>query len=102
MSAMAFSIFQYNLLGTAAGLLGFPISYSFLGYDQPLKAIKREEINLTYVIGMLCGATISAKGLILAAKATDSLSVVPMLYSGLIMVLGLVATHESYVRGFLE
>lgn len=102
-SVMATSIFQYDTTGTAAGILGFPIGYTVLrSNDFPFRREVFDSKKSLYAAGMLIGSLITAKGLVVAAQATETLRIAPMIYSGVIMMTGLVLTHELYVRGFLK
>lgn len=102
-SAMAASIFQYNLAGTMLGILGFPLGYNVLRADKfSLKNVYFSKREYLYFFGMFIGASIAAKGLVIAAQATRTLELAPMVYSGVIMMIGLSLTHEIYVRGFLK
>ena len=99
---MSYSVFQYSLLGTAAGIIGIISSYSLLGTSSISKNDILNSITNFMLIPMVLGSLVTAYGLIVAAKATETLSLGPMTYSGIIMISGLVLTHESYVRGYLQ
>lgn len=110
-AAISLSTFNYRPFVAAAGVLTFAAAYSVMrksgnlrelvdlhaGYAKGLTSYR-----MLYFFLMVAGSVSIGHGLVIGAKATQSMALSGMIGCGFLVLTGLLVTHESYLRGFLE